>query len=217
MANKHQSVFCLGSDGSQQEGNDAEAARLAVAQGLNVKLIIDDNDVTIAGHPSEYLKGFSVGKTLEGHGLKVVTVDGENIDELWEGITSIVAYDGPAAVIAKRKMAPGVDDIEGSTHGHDVIPVKAAINYLTKRGYPNFGDILLNIKPVPSPYLYIGSSKEVGANRVVFGEAVNGVLDSMSKEEAAKKVMVIDSKPFSCVFFHQVTDRLQVISRALLV
>ena len=39
----------LGSDGSQMEGDDAEAARLAVAQKLNVKLLIDDNDVTIAG------------------------------------------------------------------------------------------------------------------------------------------------------------------------
>jgi transketolase N-terminal domain/subunit len=51
MADKSRSVFCLGSDGSQQEGNDAEAARLAVAQKLNVKLIIDDNDVTIAYVP----------------------------------------------------------------------------------------------------------------------------------------------------------------------
>ena len=51
MADKSRSVFCLGSDGSQQEGNDAEAARLAVAQGFNVKLFIDDNDVTIAYVP----------------------------------------------------------------------------------------------------------------------------------------------------------------------
>ena len=55
-------------------------------------------------------------------------------------------------------------------------------------------DILNNIKPYSIPYLYIGSSKEVGANRVVFGEAVNLVLDTLSKEEAAKKVMVIDSE-----------------------
>lgn len=40
LANKDKTVFCLGSDGSQQEGNDAEAARLAVAQKLNVKLLI---------------------------------------------------------------------------------------------------------------------------------------------------------------------------------
>lgn len=195
MANKEKVVFCLGSDGSQQEGNDAEAARLAVAQNLNVKLLIDDNDVTIAGHPSQYLKGYDVSKTLEGHGLKVYTVQGEDIDALWAAIAAIVTYDGPAAVVAKRLMAPGVADIEGSTHGHDVIPVKAAIKYLTARGYPSSMSegILNNIKPASAPYLYIGSTKEVGANRVVFGEAVNLVLDKLSKEEAAEKVMVIDS------------------------
>lgn len=97
LANKDKTVFCLGSDGSQQEGNDAEAARLAVAKGLNVKLILDDNDVTIAGHPSEYLKGYCLKKTLEGHGLKVVVVDGEDIDSLWGGVHEILAYEGTAA------------------------------------------------------------------------------------------------------------------------
>jgi transketolase N-terminal domain/subunit len=97
MAHKDKTVFMLGSDGSQQEGNDAEAARLAVAQGLNVKLLIDDNDVTIAGHPSEYLKGYDVGRTLEGHGLKVVVVPGEDIDKLWAGIQQVLSYHGPAA------------------------------------------------------------------------------------------------------------------------
>lgn len=195
LANKEKVVFCLGSDGSQQEGNDAEAARLAVAQNLNVKLLIDDNDVTIAGHPSQYLKGYDVSKTLEGHGLKVYTVQGEDIDALWAAIAAIVTHNGPAAVVAKRLMAPGVADIEGSTHGHDVIPVKAAIKYLTARGYPTSvsEDILTNIKPSSVPYSYLGSTKEVGANRVVFGEAVNLVLDKLSKEEAAEKVMVIDS------------------------
>lgn len=195
MANKEKVVFCLGSDGSQQEGNDAEAARLAVAQNLNVKLLIDDNDVTIAGHPSQYQKGYDVSKTLEGHGLKVYTVQGEDIDALWAAVAAVVTYDGPAAVVAKRLMAPGVADIEGSTHGHDVIPVKSAVKYLTARGYPASMSegILNNIKPSSVPYLYIGSTKEVGANRVVFGEAVNLVLDKLSKEEAAEKVMVIDS------------------------
>jgi transketolase N-terminal domain/subunit len=97
LANRDKTIFCLGSDGSQQEGNDAEAARLAMAQNLNVKLLIDDNDVTIAGHPSEYLKGYELTKTLEGHGLKVFTVQGEDIDALWAGVSSIVRHNGPAA------------------------------------------------------------------------------------------------------------------------
>ncbi|KAI0071986.1 thiamine diphosphate-binding protein [Panus rudis PR-1116 ss-1] len=195
LANRDKVVFMLGSDGSQQEGNDAEAARLAVAQNLNVKLIIDDNDVTIAGHPSQYLKGYDIAKTLAGHGLKVLTVDGENLEQLWAALVEVIGFNGPAAIVCKRKMAPGVADIEGSTHGHDVIPVKSAIKYLTSRGYPEevSAGILNNIKPNAVPYLYIGSTKEVGATRVQFGEAVNLVLDGLSKEEAAKKVMVIDS------------------------
>lgn len=91
-------------------------------------------------------------------------------------------------------MAPGVADIQGSTHGHDVVPVKAAINYFKARGYPDdfASSILDNIKPTPNPIIYKGSSGS-NANRVVFGEAVNLVLDKLSKEEAAKRVMVIDS------------------------
>ena len=50
------------------------------------------------------------------------------------------------------------------------------------------------IKPNAFKYEYLGSSKDLAANRAVFGEAVNSVLDTLSKEEAAKKVLVIDSK-----------------------
>ena len=195
LANRDKTIFLLGSDGSQQEGDDAEAARLAVAQGLNVKLLIDDNDVTIAGHPSQYLKGYDLTKTLEGHGLKVVTVQGEDIDALWGAVCEILSFNGPAAIVSKRKMAPGVTGIEGSPHGHDVIPVKTAVQYLEARGYPPAiaSDILLNIKPTSIPYIYEGSSRENAATRVEFGEAVSRVLDGFSKEENAKRVLVIDS------------------------
>jgi hypothetical protein len=53
------------------------------------------------------------------------------------------------------------------------------------------------MKAAGQPYVHVGSTKELGANRVVFGEAVNLVLDKLSKEDASKKVMVIDSE-FSC-------------------
>lgn len=228
MANKDKTVFCLGSDGSQQEGNDAEAARLAVAQNLNIKLFLDDNDVTIAGHPSQYLKGYELNKTLEGHGLKVITVQGEDIDALWAATCEILSTPGPAASQYMRadslcqKTESFFSRFQAS-HGprcrghrrhnprprchprqgaHFYFPfyilsnnVQAAIKYLESRGYPPAiaSDILSNIKGSSVPYLYIGSSKETAANRVQFGEAVSNVLSKTSKEENAKKVMVIDS------------------------
>ncbi|MBF2048950.1 MAG: transketolase C-terminal domain-containing protein [Leptolyngbya sp. IPPAS B-1204] len=193
MANPGKTVFCLGSDGSQQEGNDAEAARLAVAQHLNVKLIIDDNDVTIAGHPSKYLPGFSVAKTLEGHGLKVLTGDGEDIDGLYARICEAVTTPGPIAVINKRPMCPGIEGLEGSNHGHDVISVKLALQYLEKRGHTAAVEYLNQIEKPKQTYTFIGSGDKWDSNRNVFGDAVVAILGRMSEAERKANVMVIDS------------------------
>lgn len=193
LANPNKVVVCLGSDGSQQEGNDAEAARLAVAQNLNVKLIIDDNDVTIAGHPSEYLPGFSVAKTLEGHGLSVNEGDGEELDDLYRRLCEAVTKPGPVALVNKRKMAVGIEGIEGSIHGHDVIPVDKAIAYLEKRGLTAAVNYLKNIPKPKHDYTFLGVSDKWGSNRNVFGEAVVSVLSRLSETERKEKVLCIDS------------------------
>jgi transketolase len=193
LAHPGKTVFCLGSDGSQQEGNDAEAARLAVAQHLNVKLLIDDNDVTIAGHPSKYLPGFSVAKTLEGHGLKVLSGDGEDLDGLYARICEAINTPGPIAVINKRPMCPGIEGLEGSNHGHDVISVKLAITYLEKHGHTAAVEFLNSIEKPKHTYTFLGSGDTWDSNRNVFGDAVVSVLGKMSEEERKAKVVVIDS------------------------
>ncbi|MGR9116513.1 MAG: transketolase C-terminal domain-containing protein [Gammaproteobacteria bacterium] len=193
MANPGKILFCLGSDGSQQEGNDAEAARLAVAQRLNVKLIIDDNDVTIAGHPSHYLVGCTTAKTLEGHGVQVLEGDGEDIDDLYQRISTAINTAGPVALINHRPMCPGIAGLEGSTHGHDVISVKLAIEYLESRGQQAAADHLKNIKAPKQDYVFMGSSDKFDANRNVFGDAAVAILGRMSETERVEKVRVIDS------------------------
>lgn len=193
LANPGKTAFCLGSDGSQQEGNDAEAARLAVAQQINVKLLIDDNDITIAGSPSEYLPGFSVKKTLEGHGLKVLEGDGEDVDGLYARICEAINTPGPVAVINKRAMCVGIDGLEGSNHGHDVISVDAALKYLEARGH---SDAVANLKSVVKPsqdYTFLGASEKYDSNRNVFGDSVVDVLSGMSEADRKAKVLVVDS------------------------
>ena len=174
-------------------GNNAEAARLAVAQNLNVKLIIDDNDVTIAGHPSDYLKGFTVADTLRGHGLQVLECDGENIDDLYQCICTAVNTDGPVAVINKRPMCPGIEGLEGSTHGHDVISVKLALEYLEANNQQAAADHLRSIEAPKQNKDFLGSSDKWDANRGIFGDAVVGVLSRMSEAERVATVRVIDS------------------------
>jgi transketolase len=193
IANPGKTVFCLGSDGSQQEGNDAEAARLAVAQHINVKLIIDDNDVTIAGHPSNYLPGYTVAKTLAGQGIKILEGNGEDLDDLYRRICEAVNTPGPVAVINQRPMSVGIEGLEGTTHGHDVISVKLAIAYLEKRGLTDAVNYLKAIEAPKNPYTYVGSGSTWDSNRNVFGDAIVSVLDGMSEADRKANVLVIDS------------------------
>jgi len=193
IANPAKTVFCLGSDGSQQEGNDAEAARLAVAQGLNVKLIIDDNNVTIAGHPSEYLKGCSTAKTLAGQGVTVLEGDGEDLDDLYKRIITAINTPGPVAVINHRPMCPGIVGLEGSTHGHDVVSVKVALEYLESHGQQAAADALREVKAPKNDAVFLGSSDKWDANRNVFGDACVEVLGRLSEAERVAKVRVVDS------------------------
>jgi len=83
LANPGKAVVMLGSDGSQMEGDNAEAARLAVAKGLNIKVLLDDNNVTIAGHPQDYMAGYDLTRTLSGYGLTTETTMGEDLDALY--------------------------------------------------------------------------------------------------------------------------------------
>ena len=192
LANPGKAVFMLGSDGSQMEGNDAEAARLAVSQQLNVKLLIDDNDVTIAGHPSNYMPGFDVARTLAGHGLATDTGDAEDLDDLYRRMCMAVTRDGPIALMNRRKMAVGIDGLEGSAHGHDVIKVKLAIEHLKSRGRDEAVSYLQNIEKPPKAPDYKGSTGS-GKNRALFGKVFNEIVGAMSEDERIRTVKVFDN------------------------
>ena len=190
-ANPDKTVVMFGSDGSQQEGGDAEAARYAVAQNLNVKLLIDDNDVTIAGHPSEYLKGFSVATTLKGHGMPVNTCDGEDLEALYSNIQKLLSTDGPMALINYRKMGVGIKGIEGTPKGHDVIAVDLAIDYLEEKGQATAVSILKNATKKSATRTYLGSSTDKAKNRDNFGKIVCDILQDMPDRKS--RVLVVDS------------------------
>jgi transketolase C-terminal domain/subunit/transketolase N-terminal domain/subunit len=190
-ADRQKIVVMFGSDGSQMEGDNAEAARYAVARGLKVKLFIDDNDVTIAGHPSQYLKGYDVEKTMKGHGLEANSGDGENIDALFARIQQALMVDGPVALINKRPMAVGVPGIEGLPKGHDVIAVNLAVDYLKSKGLTSAADLLLNFTVDKVKVSYLGSTPEMGKVRDDFGKIVCEILDTT--ENAKDKVLVVDS------------------------
>jgi transketolase len=193
LANPGKAVILLGSDGSQMEGDDAEAARLMVAKQLNVKVLIDDNNVTIAGHPQEYLPGYDLSRTLSGYGITTETTMGEDLDALHIDLCRVFRDGNPHALIIKRPMAPGIEGVEGSTEAHEAVKADIAIRYLEKRGgYDEAIELLKAAKPEKSPLKYRGSSG-VGKNRDDFGKIINELLDGMSEDQRLASVRVFDN------------------------
>ena len=185
----------LGSDGSQMEGDNAEAARLAVGKQLNVKVLVDDNNVTIAGHPQEYMAGYDLTRTLAGYGLQTETDDGRGPRR---AATSICAARSPTRPAARA----GHQAADGARHrGRRRQPARArsarrpktAIKYLEKRGgYEKAIEMLKAAKPDKSPLTYKGSSG-VGKNRDDFGKIINEILDGMSEQDRVASVRVFDN------------------------
>jgi transketolase len=193
MANPGKSVVLLGSDGSQMEGDNAEAARLAVGKQLNVKVLVDDNNVTIAGHPQEYLGGYDLTRTLSGYGLQTETTMGEDLDALYIDLCRAFSDPRPRALVIKRPMAPGIAGVEGSPKAHEVLETEISIAYLKKRGgYEKAIEMLEAAKPAKSPLSYKGSSG-VGKNRDDFGKIVNEILDGMTEADRVAGVKVFDN------------------------
>jgi len=193
MANPGKCVVMLGSDGSQMEGDDAEAARLAVGKRLNIKVLVDDNNVTIAGHPQEYMEGYDLSRTLSGYGIATATTMGEDLDALFVDIRRMFREPGPSALVVKRFMASGIEGVQGTPDAHEAVKADVAIRYLERRGgYGTAIEVLEAAQPEKSPLRYRGSSG-AGKNRDDFGKHINEILDGMSEEERVRTVRVFDN------------------------
>jgi transketolase len=193
MANPGKAVVLLGSDGSQMEGDNAEAARLAAGKNINIKVLIDDNNVTIAGHPQEYMPDYDLTRTLSGHGINTETTMGEDLDALYTDLVRAFGAQGPRAIVIKRPMAPGIEGAEGSPHAHEVLKPETAIKYLEKRGgYEKAIEMLKSVKGDKSPLVYKGSSG-AGKNRDDFGKIINKILDGIPEEKRIATVRVFDN------------------------
>lgn len=206
MANPGKAVVLLGSDGSQMEGDNAEAARLAVGKGLNVKLLVDDNNVTISGHPQTYMPGYDVARTLTGHGLAVETVNGEDLDALFAALARAFSDNKPHAVVIKRPMAVGIPHAEGSAHAHEVLKLDVAAAYLEARGHQRAVELLKSAKADKSPLTYRGSSG-AGRNRDEFGKIICDLLDAMPPEQRLAGVRVFDNDLEGSCGLHHVRKR----------
>ncbi len=200
LRHKDKKLVSLGSDGSLQECYSLGAIRAAGQLNLPIKWFIDDNNVTISGHPSDYMNNYNLEKVISSLGVNVtVCDDAENLASLYKTMFNTLKTKGPVFQLNKRVMAPGIEGVENTTKAHDVIATDAAINYLSKRGYTEaVNQIKQTKKANPSNRKYFGSGVKNNKPRDYFGKVLCEIITDMKNkgittEELKQKILVVDN------------------------
>lgn len=126
MDGKKNRVFCLMSDGEQQEGNTWEAVLFAGKYRLdNLTAIMDRNNIQIDGRTEEVMPLEPLKDKYEAFNWHVLEIDGHNIEEIADAISSADSiHDKPVLIIAHTIPGKGVDEIENDFTWHGKPPSK---------------------------------------------------------------------------------------------
>ena len=117
-------VFTLLGDGELAEGSNWEAAMMAAHYKLdNLVAILDHNTLQITGRNRDVCSPYPIDKKFEAFGWKVVSVDGNDVDELRKTLNSLpLERDKPTFVIANTIKGKGVSFMEDVKKWHHGVP-----------------------------------------------------------------------------------------------
>ena len=117
-------VYCLLGDGEIEEGQIWEAAMTSSKYKLdNLCVIVDNNNLQIDGDIQK-VKGLNkIEEKFESFGFKVITVDGNNIEQLIDAFDRAKLTKGmPTAIVAKTVKGKGVSFMENNAGWHGKAP-----------------------------------------------------------------------------------------------
>lgn len=119
-------VYCVMSDGEQQEGQIWEAAMFAGKNKLrNLTGLIDRNNIQIDGHTEDIMPLEPLRAKWESFGWYVLEVDGHNIREIIDACNTAKAiYEKPTVIICHTIPGKGIDFMEYKSEWHGVPPNK---------------------------------------------------------------------------------------------
>lgn len=126
--NRPNRVFCIVGDGECQEGQIWEAAAFAVQQNLTrLTLFIDHNKEQLDGNVCDICNLAPLDKKFAAFGWNVLQVDGHNVDEVSQAISSAKLFEEkPTAVILHTIKGKGCSFAEGKLNHHVTVSEKEA-------------------------------------------------------------------------------------------
>jgi len=121
---KGRRVYCVMSDGEQDEGNTWEAAMFAAKYRLaNLTAITDRNNIQIDGPTEEVMPLENLREKWEAFGWYVTEIDGHNFTQIIDACNYARTIENqPVMIIAHTTPGKGVDFMENDFHWHGKPP-----------------------------------------------------------------------------------------------
>lgn len=126
MDGKKQRVYCMMSDGEQEEGNTWEAALFSGKNRLsNLTAIMDRNNIQIDGMTEDVMPLEPLAEKYRAFNWHVIEVGGNDIRAFISAVEEAQAiYEKPTLIIAHTIPGKGVPEIEFDYHWHGKPPTK---------------------------------------------------------------------------------------------
>jgi len=120
MKNMNYKTYVLMGDGEQGEGSNWEAAAFAAHNHLdNLIAIIDENGLQINGTTAKVCKPTSYGERYAAFGWSVRTVDGHDVEELFNTLKAVPFEKGkPSLIVARTRKGKGLSFMEDNVKYH---------------------------------------------------------------------------------------------------
>ncbi len=136
MDEKPWRVYCVMSDGEQDEGQTWEAAMFAGKYKLrNLTALMDRNNIQIDGHTEDIMPLEPIADKYRAFGWHVLEVDGHNIREIIDACSEAKAiYEKPTIIICHTIPGKGVDFMEYRYEWHGTPPDASDIKGAPKKG-----------------------------------------------------------------------------------
>jgi transketolase len=121
---KDRRVYCVMSDGEQDEGNTWEAAMFAAKYRLaNLTAIADRNNIQIDGPTEQVMPLENLREKWEAFGWHVTEIDGHNFTQIIDACNYAKTIENkPVMIIAHTIPGKGVDFMEYDFHWHGKPP-----------------------------------------------------------------------------------------------
>lgn len=113
-------TFLFVGDGEADEGQVWEAAMFTAAKKItNLVWIIDNNKKQLDGYVKDVLDSGDIRAKFEAFGFEALSVDGNNIGQLYDALTK-KAEDRPIAIIMDTVKGRGVTEVEETMANHSM-------------------------------------------------------------------------------------------------